>query len=867
MIGGRDADTNLPDKCGGAMARNWRIFFVVVASMFACCARGHQSTKNIKIAVTNPTATAWPHADVVVSIAEIRKVDGDFTPGAVVVTSTTGKTVEEDEAILQTEELPSQVDDLDDHGAGDELAFQIDLLPHQTRIVTISYGEQNRVSLLRSDYPQRTNAIFSRKFEGLGWESDRIAFRLYFDPRNAIDIYAKKRPTLQLTMYASPSYGYHDESPDGRDIFQVGSSLGIGGVGAIIDGKLVRVAEVKERKWRILSVGPVRSIVELEYDGWKVGGQTITMWSRITQWAGERGFWHTIRTEPAVEIQFVTGVPLVKSIAALTSGNISESRASWVATWGEQVLAPGARATKFVEGENLGLAVITAMPHATLEHDALDHFVKFDLQHGIASWYAMAAWDQEGSNRLSGLDEQNDDARQMIVLRPNGLRTQEEFMVAVKSQAERMENPVGTRILSKTPALQPAPADTRVPHKAKSTSQAVALIRENVDRTAAKWEPVLRSSPADSFGPSTGLGFFTEADNASGDWLQQNGYFWTGSFWIGELWQMYGHTHEDKYRTWAELWESRIAGREARQNHDAGFLFYYGSALGYDLTHDEALRTSAHRGAERLEQLFNPSTHMIASWGVNGDDTIIDTLMNLQLLWWVSDRTGESRWREIGKEHALRTAEWYVRQDGSVIQSVHYNPGDNRQVFHLHGGSPHDEDSAVPNNATPGERVFHHTHQGYSAETPWSRGQAWAIYGFTAAYGGTRDAGLLKTAQRVADFALENLPDDGVPWYDLYDEGVHFRNRDSSAAAIIAGGLLHLSTLTDDKKRAEQYREAGERIVQSLIDRYLTPVGEADATPPGVLRHGSGTRPSDAMLIYGQYYLLEDLLWIEQHKR
>jgi unsaturated chondroitin disaccharide hydrolase len=237
------------------------------------------------------------------------------------------------------------------------------------------------------------------------------------------------------------------------------------------------------------------------------------------------------------------------------------------------------------------------------------------------------------------------------------------------------------------------------------------------------------------------------------------------------------------------------------------------------------------------------------------------------LLWWVSDRTGESRWRETGKEHALRTAEWYVRQDGSVIQSVHYNPGDNRQGFRLHGGSPHDEDSAVPNNATPGERVFHHTHQGYSAETPWSRGQAWAIYGFTAAYGGTRDAGLLKTAQRVADFALENLPDDGVPWYDFYDEGVHFRNRDSSAAAIMAGGLLHLSTSTDDKKRAQQYRQAGERIVQSLIDRYLTPVGETDTTPPGVLRHGSGTRPSDAMLIYGQYYLLEDLLWIEQHKR
>jgi unsaturated chondroitin disaccharide hydrolase len=289
--------------------------------------------------------------------------------------------------------------------------------------------------------------------------------------------------------------------------------------------------------------------------------------------------------------------------------------------------------------------------------------------------------------------------------------------------------------------------------------------------------------------------------------------------------------------------------------------------LGYELTHDEALKTSAHRGAERLEQLFNPRTHLIASWGVNGDDTIVDTMMNLQLLWWLSDNTGETKWREMGKQHALRTAEWYVRPNGSIIQSVHYNPGDNRQVIHFHGGLSQDADLRVPNETAPGDWIFYHTHQGYSADTPWSRGQAWAIFGFASAYGATHEASLLKSAERVADFAIENLPDDLVPWYDFYDQGVHFRNRDSSAAAIMAGGLLRLSTLTDDKKKAEQYRQTGERIVQSLIDRYLTPVGESDSTPPGVLRHGSGTRPSDAMLIYGQYYLLEDLLWMEQHKR
>jgi unsaturated chondroitin disaccharide hydrolase len=288
--------------------------------------------------------------------------------------------------------------------------------------------------------------------------------------------------------------------------------------------------------------------------------------------------------------------------------------------------------------------------------------------------------------------------------------------------------------------------------------------------------------------------------------------------------------------------------------------------MGFDATRDGALRAIALHAAERLEQLFNPKTQLIASWGVNGDDTIIDTMMNLQLLWWASQKTGDKRWSEIGRKHALRTAEWYVRPDGSVFQSVHYNPGDNRQSFTLHGGS---REVVLPfvSGAVPGEWIFAHTHQGFGADTTWSRGLGWALYGFSAAYSETHEPLFLATAQRVADYATKNLPSDFVPWYDFDDEGVHFRNRDSSAAAIIAGGLFRLSLISTESARAKGYRETGERIVQSLIDRYLTPVGDNDQTPPGVLRHGCSLRPNDAMLIYGQYYLLEDLLWLQQHKR
>jgi unsaturated chondroitin disaccharide hydrolase len=331
------------------------------------------------------------------------------------------------------------------------------------------------------------------------------------------------------------------------------------------------------------------------------------------------------------------------------------------------------------------------------------------------------------------------------------------------------------------------------------------------------------------------------AKNGAWEYARHKPGGWVGGHWTGLLWLAFAQTGDPFFECAAREWTAKLAPRQNDTGtHDLGFLFELSHVLGAQITGDASLKLPAVNAARALIQRYNEKGRFIRAWGALAAEqhrgrAIVDTLMNLDLLYWASRETGDSSFAEIATAHARTALKYQVRADWSTSHTMDFN-------------------------ADTGEFIAQGTHQGLSASSCWARGQAWAVYGFAETYRNTGDAIFLDAARHCAAYALRRAPSDHVPYWDYDSPLIPQDVRDSSAAAILASGLLILAE--QDRADAARWRAEATTILQSLWENY-----SSRGTPePSILIHATRSKPHGAMdsgLIYGDFYFVEALHELE----
>ena len=318
--------------------------------------------------------------------------------------------------------------------------------------------------------------------------------------------------------------------------------------------------------------------------------------------------------------------------------------------------------------------------------------------------------------------------------------------------------------------------------------------------------------------------------------------WWTTGHYPGSLWYLYEATGDGFFKDRATMWTEMLEPNKTdSSHHDTGFIMYcsFGNARRILKTdkYDEILVCTA----KSLSKRFSPALGLLRSWGDIDDKkdflVIPDNMMNLELLEWAG-KNGYPHALVVARSHATNTMKHHFRADGGTYHVLNYD-----QRPHMHGAIQEIRRG-----------------QGLSCETAWSRGQAWAIYGYSMMYRESKDPAYLAFAQKVTDFAINhpNMPADGVPYWDF---GAPGEERDSSAAAVMACGLLELSEVVPGEKGKSYRAFAVKQLLSLASPEYFS---EGDEIGHWLLKHGVGHKPAgsevDTPLDYGDYYFLEALL-------
>ena len=275
--------------------------------------------------------------------------------------------------------------------------------------------------------------------------------------------------------------------------------------------------------------------------------------------------------------------------------------------------------------------------------------------------------------------------------------------------------------------------------------------------------------------------------------------WWTNGFWGGLMWLLYQDTGEERYAEIAR--KSRLKLEQCFTifnglHHDVGFMYLPTAGMEYTLTGNEGARTTTMHAANLLAGRFNPAGRFIRAWNENYENdvrgwAIIDCMMNLSLLYWASENSRDPRFRQIADLHAETALKHFIRPDGSSCHIVEFDPETGEMVRSIGG-------------------------QGVEEGSSWTRGQAWAIYGFSNSYGHTKRQECLDAARRVANYCIANLPENGIVPID-FRQPPEPAWEDSCGACIMASGLLELSKYVPEADR-DVYTRAAVKILRAIAE-------------------------------------------------
>lgn len=318
---------------------------------------------------------------------------------------------------------------------------------------------------------------------------------------------------------------------------------------------------------------------------------------------------------------------------------------------------------------------------------------------------------------------------------------------------------------------------------------------------------------------------------------------WTAGFWPGILWYDYQFTKDPQIKVEAEKYTSSLEflSHTPAYDHDLGFIVFSSYGNAYKLTGNADYKRVILQTADTLATLFNPKVGTILSWPRMVKEkgwphnTIMDNMINLELLFWASKHGGSHRLCNIAVKHAQTTMKYHFRKDYTSYHVALYNEQTGKFIKGI-------------------------THQGYSDSSMWARGQAWAIYGYTMCYRETKRKEFLDFAQKVAEPYLKRLPKDLIPYWDFNAPDIPNAPRDASAAAIVASALLDLSKYVSDKTKAKRYKSLAIIMLTSLSGSNY----QSRQSKSSFLFHSTGHWPNkseiDASIIYADYYYIEALM-------